>query len=491
MSTRSPGLGRIVLMVAFALSCFGLLLFLWSSFGGPVPLQPKGYRVHVSFAEGAQLASEADVRISGVPVGKVKTVDADKRSGRAEAVVEIQPRFAPLPADTRAVLRAKTLLGETYVELTPGDRRGPKLPDEGRIGNAKVSETVEFDEVLRTFDRPTREALRDYLQRSAAALKGRGSDLSAAIGTLSPFAQDGATLLRILDGQAGDVRRLVRNGGETVGALSARRGQLSGLIADADRLFAITDQRRQALQQAMVALPTFERESRRTVSRLGSFSRETDPLVRQLRPAARELSPTLRDLQRLSPDLRALFRDLDPLIDASREGLPALTRVTDALRPAIDELDPLLREVNPALDLVSRYPQESRAFFANAAMALNASAPGVDGKRYGYLRVINPINLENLAIWKRRLSSNRPNAYTKPGAFSQLSQGMPVFEDRQCGRTVTGSGLLGDLLSALGHTLDGAAGPCRKQTPYVNPNGKTSDFPQVARDPQTGPSGGR
>jgi virulence factor Mce-like protein len=431
------------------------------------------------------------VRISGVPVGKVKTVEADKRTGRAEAVVEIKPRFAPLPADTRAILRAKTLLGETYVELTPGDRRGPKLADEGRIGDAKVSKTVEFDEVLRTFDRPTREAVRDYLQRSATALRGRGGDLSAAIGTLSPFSQDGATLLRILDAQAGDVRRLVRNGGETVGALSARRGQLAGLIGDANRLFAITDRRSDALRQAMVALPTFEREARRTVTRLGDFAGKTDPLVRQLRPAARELSPTLRDLQRLSPDLRALFRDLNPLIDASRDGLPALTRVTDALRPAIDELDPLLREVNPALQLVGAYPQESRAFFANAAMALNASAPGVDGKRYGYLRVVNPINLENLAVWKRRLSTNRPNAYAKPGTFSQLSKGLPVFENRQCGRVVTGSGLIGDLLSALGHTLDGAAGPCRKQGPYVNPDGRTSDFPQVARDPQTPPASGR
>ena len=29
----------------FALSCFGLLLFLWLAFGGPIPLKPKGYRV--------------------------------------------------------------------------------------------------------------------------------------------------------------------------------------------------------------------------------------------------------------------------------------------------------------------------------------------------------------------------------------------------------------------------------------------------------------
>src|SRR5688572_27318586 len=105
------------LMVGFALSCFGLLLFLWLAFGGAVPLKPKGYQVNVSFAEGTQLAVEADVRISGVPVGKVKTVEANGETGRSTARIELEERFAPLSRDARAILRQKTLLGETYVEL--------------------------------------------------------------------------------------------------------------------------------------------------------------------------------------------------------------------------------------------------------------------------------------------------------------------------------------------------------------------------------------
>ena len=59
-------------MVAFSLSCFGILLFLWLSFGGSVPLRPKGYRVNVAFPEATQLAQEAEVRISGVKVGQVR-----------------------------------------------------------------------------------------------------------------------------------------------------------------------------------------------------------------------------------------------------------------------------------------------------------------------------------------------------------------------------------------------------------------------------------
>ena len=96
MTTSTPSFGKVLTMVAFALSCFGLLLFLWLAFGGPTPLKPKGYRFKVSFGEATQLAHEADVRISGVPVGKVKTIEPDTKTGRTTAVIEMNSEYAPV-----------------------------------------------------------------------------------------------------------------------------------------------------------------------------------------------------------------------------------------------------------------------------------------------------------------------------------------------------------------------------------------------------------
>ena len=120
MIKETPSLGRIFAMVAFTLSCFGILVFLWLSFGGSVPLQPKGYRVTVAFPEATQLAQEAEVRISGVRVGRVKKKEPNQQTGLTDTELEIDARYAPIPKDTRAILRQKTLLGETYVELSPG-----------------------------------------------------------------------------------------------------------------------------------------------------------------------------------------------------------------------------------------------------------------------------------------------------------------------------------------------------------------------------------
>ena len=44
MQKTSPTVGRLLTMVVFVLSCFGLLLFLWLSFGGTVPLQTGARR---------------------------------------------------------------------------------------------------------------------------------------------------------------------------------------------------------------------------------------------------------------------------------------------------------------------------------------------------------------------------------------------------------------------------------------------------------------
>jgi phospholipid/cholesterol/gamma-HCH transport system substrate-binding protein len=434
MPKNAPSFARIAAMVVFALSCFGLLLFLWLAFGGAIPLQPKGYRFTTSFEEGTQLSTEADVRISGVPVGKVKTIEPDSRTGRSKVVIELQSRYAPLPSDARAILRQKTLLGETYVELTPGSADARPVPENGALAASQVAPTVQLDEIYRTFDQDTRDAFQLWMREQARGIGDHGRDVNDALGNLAPFAEDAAQLVDILNRQEGAVRGLVSNTGVVFEALTERGDQLRTLIENSNRVFETTAARDRELQDSFVALPTFERESQATFDRLAEFARETDPLVTQLRPAARELSPTLRDLGALAPDLEALFRELRPLIDASARGFPAAERVLDDARPLIAQLDPAMRQLTPILDFFGLYRRELSTFFANTAAATQAK----DSRGVHYLRTTNPLNAENLAVYPRRIGTNRPNPYQKPGNFDQLSRGLPVFEDRHCNRAVPG-----------------------------------------------------
>src|SRR6476661_7856231 len=131
MVKQAPTLGRMMAMVGFALSCFGLLLYLWVAFGGPSPLKPKGYRFTVAFPEAALLASQADVRVAGVEVGKVAEIERRTGGGNATiATIQLDPEYAPIADDARVILRQKAILGETYVDLTLGSQDAPRIPED-------------------------------------------------------------------------------------------------------------------------------------------------------------------------------------------------------------------------------------------------------------------------------------------------------------------------------------------------------------------------
>src|SRR5215211_3871797 len=367
MIKQTPSIGRIIAMVAFTLSVFAILIFLWLAFGGSVPLQPEGYRFTVHMKEAATLAEEADVRMAGVNVGKVKSKELDAGGARTIVEVQLDEPYAPIPKDTRAILRAKTLLGETYLELTPGNRSAGMLDDGGRLKNGQVQETVELDEIFTAFDPDTRQAFRDWVTELSAAIKdGRGQDLNDAFGNFEGFAVDGAKLMRVLDEQNVAVHRLVKNTGVVFGAINERRGALRELIVNSKRTFEATASRDEALAETFAIFPTFLDESKATMARLEDFSRSTHPLVNDLKGPADDLGPTVRDLGDLAPDLERLFRDLGPLIRESRTGVPALERTLREAEPLTEALHTFFPELNPILSYFNFHQQTIAGFFTNA-----------------------------------------------------------------------------------------------------------------------------
>ena len=432
METRPPTAIRILIAVGFAISCFALALFLWVAFGGPVPLAAESYRVNVPFDEATQLAQESDVRISGVSVGKVKRIELND-DGRAEATIEVDPAFAPIPSDTQATLRQKTLLGETYVELSPGSDEAEPLAEDGDLPAAQVAESVQIDEVFRTFDEPTRDAFQAWMQTQAAALEGRGEDLSAAIGSLEPFARQATDALRILDSDEQAVRGFVSNGGEVFEALSERQGQLSGLISASREVFETTANRNAELEEIFQIFPTFLRESRATLTRLEEFAIDTDPLVTQLRPAVRELSPTLVALGDLAPDLESFLRAFDETIVASRVGLPALQELLDDdLRPLLARIDPYFAELNSFLETIGLYRAELAGLLANGAAVTNGTRTESDNVARHHLRTSAVFGPQFLSAYDNRLRVDRSNPYLRPLGYLGLPGGLDSFETRHC-----------------------------------------------------------
>ena len=161
-------------------------------------------------------------------VGKVKRKELDAGGAATLLEIEMKPEYAPIRRDARLILRQKTLLGETYIELAPGSSED-ELADGGRLPEAQVEPTVELDEVFSTFDKPTREFFRRWVREVDTAVSGRrGPRLNDALGNLAGFTVDGERLFRVLDERRGALRRLVRDGGTVLEAINERDGALRG-----------------------------------------------------------------------------------------------------------------------------------------------------------------------------------------------------------------------------------------------------------------------
>ncbi|HEV7846899.1 MAG TPA: MlaD family protein [Thermoleophilaceae bacterium] len=499
MIKQTPSFGRIFAMIAFTLSCFGILVFLWLNFGGPVPLQPQGYRVSVGFPSATQLAQEADVRISGVRVGSVKAKEPNTDTGLTDTELEIDARYAPIPKDTRAILRQKTLLGETYVELSPGTRGTDLVPDGGRLGQGQVADTVELDEILRAFDPQTRERFTTWFDQAGVAGKGNAQALNDALALLTPFAEDTDDVLKVLRQQSGATQRFVRDTGYVFDALTERKGQLRDLIRNSNRTWEAIASRDEQFADTWRVLPTFLREGRATTQRLTRFADNTNPLVDQLRPAARQLSPLLVDLDKVAPDLKGLFENLDPLVRVSKRGLPATVRALDNTEPLLRRLDPWLRNLTPVVDYLGLYRREISAFLANDAAATQGTEQGFNDPTQflHYLRAANPMNPEMLTGWPFRLRTNRSNPYTEPGGYDKLrTEGhLEVYGQYLCtNREVPpppepNEWLPQSVVDQIdefvygGDENRGKAPPCDPQAPLGRVVGQSGMFPRLMRAP--------
>jgi len=101
------------------------------------------YRITAMFDDASGLVRDADVTIAGVKVGNVAELDVE--GGRAKITLALRQTTA-VRANDIATIRLRSLLGDKYIEIEPGDANAPLLTDGGRLISTKG--TVEIDRFL-------------------------------------------------------------------------------------------------------------------------------------------------------------------------------------------------------------------------------------------------------------------------------------------------------------------------------------------------------
>jgi phospholipid/cholesterol/gamma-HCH transport system substrate-binding protein len=435
MQKRAPTLANVLVIVLFALSCFGLLLFLWDSFGGPVPLKPKGYRFTVELSRTLALSEESEVRVKGVKVGRIVSL-TQEASGLTDVTVEMEHEYAPVPAGDRMILRQKTLLGETYVELTPAGAPGPMIADGGRFAASHVEPAVTLDDILAALDPKTRAAFKLWAQSLSAAYNGRGEQINSGLAEIEPFVEDANRLVGLLASQEGAVRATIHSTGVVFDALSERDHEYRGLIENGERTFHALAASSASFAAAFRGLPAFEHSSAATLRELDRLSAAASPALVEARGWERALTPLLEGVRAFTPDFNSLLTNFGPFTSASKKGLPALERSLGRLTPLLGAVPPVLRNFDPFLKFTGEYVPELQALFANVTAVTEGHDKNPDfsaNQVQHYLRGLATVNPEGLAVYSGRIGTNRANPYTQPGAFSLLGAGgLQVFSSAAC-----------------------------------------------------------
>ena len=143
------------------------------------------------FPRTVSLYEGSDLRVLGVPVGKVTEV---KPNGSDVKVTLTYKDDVDLPADAKAVVISPSIVGDRYVQVTPAYDGGKRLEDGAVLGTDKTSVPVELDQIYSSIDdlvvaigpegANENGALTDLLQQTAKNLGGQGEKMNSTIGDL-------------------------------------------------------------------------------------------------------------------------------------------------------------------------------------------------------------------------------------------------------------------------------------------------------------------
>ena len=188
----------------------------------------------MSFPNAQDLATQADVRIAGVSVGKVVSTPLDPKGNRTMATIQLEHQYSPIrtghardPADQDDPRRDLRAADPGLAERAADGRRrhAAAQPGAARRSSSRTSSTRS----IRPPGTRSRSGSSSWPRRS----RGNDQNLNDVLGNLPSFAADATDILQVLDVQHHAVVSLVQNGGTVFGALGADQTALRNLITSA------------------------------------------------------------------------------------------------------------------------------------------------------------------------------------------------------------------------------------------------------------------
>jgi ABC-type transporter Mla subunit MlaD len=297
------------------------------------------YFVRAIFDNAANLVEGEDVKVAGVPVGAIESLDVTEDEKAAITLRIDDEDFTPWKTDASCTIRPQSLIGEKFVECEPGSTAAEPLPtiDEGPGEGERLlpventSSPVDLDLINNILRLPYRERFRILLSEFGTGLAGRGEELNEVIHRANPALRETDRVLAVLAEQNRTLARLARESDQALGPLARERQRLGHFVAVANETGQASAER--------------SPDIRRGINRLPAFLRELRPLMADLETLADQGTPLLADLKAAAPQMDRLIESLGTVSEAGRESLPSLGDALERGRPALIRARPLIQDL--------------------------------------------------------------------------------------------------------------------------------------------------
>jgi len=330
-----PGLARDLVAI-IALAGLGLAAtgYIWSNYGWTPPWEDRyTFAAEFDYAGGVRPESRQEVRVAGVTVGKIASVEPAS-GGNARISMSIDPEVAVYD-NARAVLRTKTPVNIMYIALDPGGPPGKRLPKGGIIPVSQTERRVAPFEILDKLDQRAQAAITALIDDSDVALAKAPQHLPGGLRSTDATLTKLQPVVERLESRRENIARLVT-------ALS----QISTAVGSNDeRLARLTS----ALQETLGVLSAHQGDLGATLEQLPGLNGDLRRAMTGTSKLTKQLNPTLDAVNRASGELPEALARLTDTVDEAGKLIDAAAPVVEMAKPVVADLRPFSRDLNGAL----------------------------------------------------------------------------------------------------------------------------------------------
>lgn len=314
------------------------------------------YKVRAIFDNASFVIAGEDVKVAGVNVGTIDSLDVDEQH-RAVVVLKIDdPAFKPFRTDARCHVGLQSLIGEQFIECDPTQVRGgdkaqaPELPEikDGEPGAgqhllpvARTSSPVGADLLNNIMRVPQRQRLPLIINELGAGLSGNGEALAAALTRASPTLQQADELVAILARQNKMLGQLVDDSDAVLAPLAQRRKDLGSFVKNVGDTAAATARQGDALEENFARFPAFLSELGPAADRLGELADQTTPAIQNLASEAATVNASTKLLGPLAKQANPTLKTFGKVADQGRKTFPKFAAQADQFNKLGTPLVPL------------------------------------------------------------------------------------------------------------------------------------------------------